>query len=480
MKQFLKLPILWWCLGALWPSFTASAQSGVDVSNTINTGMLLSSVGVSPNQFNVDGTYTTVSPAVNYFNDASGSGTAIEISGNTAPAFYDLVFANGASSSALISNTTGIDVANTLQLQNGITNSSSSAAAMAIRLGATATTTGSSAFSTTRYINGYMSKAGGTAFTFPMGNGGKYSPATFTNPSGSTINYQVGSPGNTSAFATQGTGIQLVTVSAQEFYNSSNVNGSAPLGSSITIPYNNFGPAGYVGDPTALTIAGWNGTQWVNLSGVTTDQSGGSSGHVTVVLASALSGFTKFALASTRTTNALPVSFSSFTANNVNCTALLKWTTSTVVTSSYYSIEASTDGIGFKEVTRVANQNNSIGVIYTANLSLTGATNYYRINAVEVDGRISFSTEVQTLKSTCADRVKIAVWPNPSKDNISVYGLSGKNTLTISNAFGQKMATLSNTTASQLVPISNYPSGIYFISVISETGSIQQVKFVKQ
>ena len=154
-----------------------------DASNLTNGGSASWGVGllVNTQQFAVNGPYDAVSlSATDFFYDATGGGTPIEIAGNTAPAFYDVAFANGATTTALISNSAGIDVANTLQLQNGITKTSGTLTAMAIRLGAAASLTGSGAFGATRYVDGYMSKAGSAAFTFPLGNGGIYSPATFS------------------------------------------------------------------------------------------------------------------------------------------------------------------------------------------------------------------------------------------------------------------------------------------------------------
>ena len=471
--NYIKLLPLFLCvLSAL----QVAAQTGASINGpTYNAGPVGWGVGASPNQLNVAGAYTTSATAIDNFFFAG----PIEISGTVAPAFNDVLFSNGAAATSLISNTSGIDVAKTIQLLNGITTTSSSLPAMAIRLGTAATTTGSSAFSTTRYVDGYMSKAGATAFTFPLGDAAKYAPATFTNPAGSTINYIVGTPGSTTTFATQAGALQLLAVSGMEFFNTSNVNGSAPIGSSITIPYNNFGPSGYISDPTTVTIAGWNGTQWVNLSGVTSDQSGGSSGNVTVVLASALTGFSKFTVASTSAANALPVNFTSFTATNANCSALIKWSTGAEVNSSYFVIETSIDGNNFKQAMRVASKNAAVGSSYSVTLPLESASNFYRIKAVDVDGRSSYNTVIVTVKNTCTDNVKVSLYPNPTTNSITLYGLSGKNTLTIRNESGQTVASLNNTTFSQVVAVSKYPSGTYIISIVNQNGAVQNIKFVK-
>ena len=477
MKKYLKYLQRLFSLALLVLSLGATAQTGVDVSNSTNYGSASWGVGMAPNSFNVSGPYdATTNSATDYFYDATGSGTPGEISGNTAPGFHDLVFANGASSPMLISNTAGIDVNGTLQLQNGITTSSSSSVAGAIRLGAAATTAGSSAFGPTRYVDGYMSKAGSTPFTYPLGDAGIYSPVTMSNPAGTTVRYEVGNPGSTNIKATQGGGLQLATVSQFESYPISPVNGSAPAGSTLTIPYTNF-PG--VTDPSTLTIAGWDGTQWVNLSISPINTINGST--VTVTLAFSLAGFTKFTLASTSPLNPLPIEFVSFSGNVVNCNAVLAWKTATEQNSNYYAIEHSTDGSIYTEVGRVASLNNINGGSYSFTYTnLVKGNNYFRIRAVDFNTNSKLSTIVP-LSSNCGGTI-ITVTPNPAVDVIKITGAPAKAMIAIINAAGQQMIMVMATGNAQTIDVRKFARGTYFISIYKEDGTtaMETKKFVKQ
>lgn len=175
----------------------------------------------------------------------------------------------------------------------------------------------------------------------------------------------------------------------------------------------------------------------------------------------------------------LPITFNNFTGSNVNCSALLKWSTSYENNSSYYSVESSTDGINYKEAKRVASKNAITGANYSASVPLESGTNFYRIKAVDFDG-ISKKTSVVTIKNTCLGAATIGIYPNPTTNTVTVYGLHGRNTLDISNEVGQKMATILNTTNSQVIPAASYPSGTYIIGVVNQDGTSQNIKFVKK
>ncbi len=205
---------------------------------------------------------------------------------------------------------------------------------MAIRMGAAATLTGSGTFGITRYVDGYMSKAGSAGFTFPLGNLGIYSPATFSNPAGTTLRYNVGYRGTTATKSASQAALNLATVSKKEFYP---ISSAAVASSTVTIPYGNFTSA-YVNDPNSLTIAGWNGTARVNL-GSLGNTINTVSKTVTVALNPRLALITEIALASTSSLNPLPVTLISFNGIVANCTALLSWKTATELNSKNFIVE---------------------------------------------------------------------------------------------------------------------------------------------
>lgn len=175
----------------------------------------------------------------------------------------------------------------------------------------------------------------------------------------------------------------------------------------------------------------------------------------------------------------LPVTFSNFTGINVNCSALLKWTTASELNSSHYIIEGSSDGSNFTKVGQILSTNAALGSSYSFSTPLVSADNFFRINAVDIDGKSAYNTKIVNIRNTCLGTATVGIYPNPTTNTITVYGLHGKNTLNITNELGQKMATILNTTNAQIVPVANYPSGTYVIGIVNQNGSKQSIKFVK-
>ena len=268
-------------VGSLYHGGSFTNASGASFTNT-GSSAVVSYAG--PALTNA-GAYTATSGATDQFVGPASAAGAQTLDGTVAPGFYNLTLANGASSAFTIANAAGVDVANTLTLNNGIT-TASTAVAGAIRLADKATVVGT--FGNTRYVDGFLSSANAAAtntpVTYPLGATntnsaganpatnasaakGIYSPITFSIPNGTAVRYVAGPTPSPASFATQA-GMQLTNVSRFEYYP---IGGSsvAPASSTVTLPYGNFGPSSaglaYVTNPATLTIAGYNGTQWVNL-----------------------------------------------------------------------------------------------------------------------------------------------------------------------------------------------------------------------
>ena len=175
----------------------------------------------------------------------------------------------------------------------------------------------------------------------------------------------------------------------------------------------------------------------------------------------------------------LPVTFNSFTGINVNCAALLKWTTESEVNSSLYVIEGSSDGSNFTKVGQILSTNAALGSSYSFSTPLVSANNFFRIKAVDFDGKTAYNTKIVNIKNTCVGTATIGIYPNPAVNTVTVYGLHGRNTIYITNELCQKMVTILNTTNAQVVSVANYPSGTYVIGIVNQNGTKQSIKFVK-
>jgi len=84
-------------------------------------------------------------------------------------------------------------------------------------------------------------------------------------------------------------------------------------------------------------------------------------------------------------------------------------------------------------------------------------------------------------ESTLENKNQISVYPNPSRDNITINGLEDINEIRIFDTKGAIVYsenTYSNTSISKL-DISNFTTGLYIIQLVGNS-DIQQIKFIKQ
>jgi len=77
-------------------------------------------------------------------------------------------------------------------------------------------------------------------------------------------------------------------------------------------------------------------------------------------------------------------------------------------------------------------------------------------------------------------RVEFSIVPNPAKDNISIKAITNFNKVEIINFLGQTVITQSNEGLTSNINVSNLTNGVYFVRLITETGTTSVQKFVKQ
>lgn len=388
-----------------------------------NAGAAIYYAGPSTATFVNNGSYTATLNGAAFTSDQfigpGGTPGLQEIAGSVAPTFYNLVLANGATSPFTVSNPAGVTITSQLTLANGITTTTTATSgAGALRItntGSQATSLAGNNPSSTTYVDGYVAKSGTTsAFTYPLGDtnnsGGNttavgtniFSPITLSQPGGTAIRYVADATPAPSSFSTQGGGLQLVSVSRVEYYPIATI--GVPAGSTITIPYGNFGPTPkgtpYVSDPNRLTIAAFDGTRWTNLSATVNNTINTTARTVTVTLPVALSTtYQLLTLASTSTANPLPVQLTTFTATARGFDGLLNWQTASELNSEYFELQASGDGQTWQPLGKVAGAGTSTTVhrysFSDLNISRYGVpVVYYRLRQVDRDGTQVFSPVV--------------------------------------------------------------------------------------
>ncbi len=167
---------------------------------------------------------------------------------------------------------------------------------------------------------------------------------------------------------------------------------------------------------------------------------------------------------------ALPVQFNSFTIKSDSLTNLLEWQTLSENNASYFDIERSVDGITFDKIGKVAANGTNIKTQYYSfkDVRPLRGSNYYRLNAFSIDSNSVNSKIISVffryVSVSTIESLKIRVFPNPSKDKITILS-DAKIDFYISDILGRKVMN------GKLIPpqtdwdISTLEKGIYFFCI---------------
>lgn len=176
-----------------------------------------------------------------------------------------------------------------------------------------------------------------------------------------------------------------------------------------------------------------------------------------------------------------PVKFGAVNASLINGLAKIYWDVISEINTANYYIEKANDGNNFESIGSLTATNES-KYSYIDNVPTLGAS-YYRIKAVDKDGKLSFSNIIRlTSKNTAADFV---VTPNPIKNgtvnlqlnnftksdySVSLFDASGRI------AFTKKMTIEPGSSAQTLHLPNTVSKGIYQLQITN--GSIKINKAV--
>ena len=279
--------------------------------------------------------------------------------------------------------------------------------------------------STIRYVDGNVRKVGNQAFTFPLGNLGKYAPITISAPLNITdhftASYTFANP-NTGGFLTTNLGTGLNRVSQREYWILNRTNGLSNVAVTLSFDISRSGSISVLSD---LRVARWNSTQWVDEGNAATTGNAGNNASGTVRSLPALADFGPFTLGSSTASNALPLSLLAFSAQQKNNNVALAWQTSNEVNASHFNIQQSTNGNTFNTVGKVNTQGGG-NYAYTDDVSnINSSTVFYRLQIVNQDGSFTYSKTVAVLLKT--RNSQLTIFPNPVKETLYVQLSSAKD-----------------------------------------------------
>ncbi|NML67264.1 T9SS type A sorting domain-containing protein [Hymenobacter sp. RP-2-7] len=192
-------------------------------------------------------------------------------------------------------------------------------------------------------------------------------------------------------------------------------------------------------------------------------------------------------------TNPLPVSLVAFNAVRSNANTLLSWITASEENNKGFNVQVSADGVTYRTLTFVAskspNSSNEQSYKYTDTEAGKVGTRYYRLEQVDVDGKLNYSpVRAVGFDGTAATSVALVAYPNPFSNTI---GLTVEGATTTEGSAYVKLVDMTGRTVLDqkvslvgaslaLGDLSNLRSGLYLAKVTLPDGSVQTVRVQKQ
>lgn len=167
-------------------------------------------------------------------------------------------------------------------------------------------------------------------------------------------------------------------------------------------------------------------------------------------------------------TSTLPVTLINFTAAIVNKKAVLQWQTASEQNSRDFTIQYSKDGVGWKDIGKIAAAGNSTQIRdyrFEDTQDLL-AVNYYRILQSDRDGKTSQSV-VKVLRTD--KNVRVVLYPNPATDFIHIkLPYTGETSVTIYDSYGRTVRSLKRTGNSMTILLDALTKGSYRMVLVQE------------
>lgn len=116
----------------------------------------------------------------------------------------------------------------------------------------------------------------------------------------------------------------------------------------------------------------------------------------------------------------LPIGFTDFYGDKIDDVNTLFWQTAMEENMNYFIVEQSTDAINFKDIAKITANNKASAYTYKDYAAVTGIINYYRIKAVEKDGKTSQTNIVSIGASENEILSTWPIFPNPTNTDINI------------------------------------------------------------
>ena len=174
----------------------------------------------------------------------------------------------------------------------------------------------------------------------------------------------------------------------------------------------------------------------------------------------------------------LPIKDITLSAKETNGQVQLQWLTMGETNVISFTTQRSIDGVNFIDVntkTALGSGNNSY--VYL-DASAASGVNYYRIRAIDKEGKYSYSKVV--FVSITNYELPITVYPNPAKSNVTISG-SHIALVEVVDNMGRvvKVVSLKDATNPTLSVI-GFAAGVYHLRIQTTDGKVSSVGMVKE
>jgi hypothetical protein len=163
----------------------------------------------------------------------------------------------------------------------------------------------------------------------------------------------------------------------------------------------------------------------------------------------------------------LPVSLGSFTTEKQQNNALVQWSTLQEQNTQHFTVQHSTDGNNWKDLSTVQAKGNS-QVIQRYKYTHTNPSpglNYYRLQMVDLDGTGSFS-DIGKVMMPINDGFRL--YPNPVQNGIVTVTVSEATTVQVYNQQGNLLMTRNLPVGNTKLDLKQLPKGMYVMRSLTQ------------
>ena len=162
----------------------------------------------------------------------------------------------------------------------------------------------------------------------------------------------------------------------------------------------------------------------------------------------------------------LPLDLLSFSGSkNQEGFNLLKWTTANEINTDHFEIQKSYDSFKFYSIGKMKSSSESSTSTYEykyEDRTTTDETTYYRLKQIDTNGQFEYS-QIISIKNQLKN-LEVNVFPNPSKDFITISGVSSESQIIITNN-SNKIIIDQMINDGETVDISRLLDGVYTITI---------------